>query len=172
MRNKIKNQCFKIAFLLLLAALELSFIPNFKKVDNKSQVCYDRKLMAAFEYKVFNEKGLLLDAQVFMNKKTITGENTKELFVYFNTSPKPFVVVIALPPKLIGMPERYNTMKIDKKNLYVKEESLRFTPINVGIEKLINKYSIEDELIDFKTFGRLSPLGKKIIIKKMKILPK
>jgi hypothetical protein len=166
MKNIIKKRRFKTAFLLLIGVLEISFIPNFKKANNKSQVCIDRKLMSAFEYKVFNEKGTLIDAQVFANKKTITGENTKELFVYFKIKPKPFVIVIALDQKLIGIPERYYTMKIDKKNLYIKKESLRFTPINVGIEKLINKYSIEDELIDFETFDRLRTLGKRITIKK------
>jgi hypothetical protein len=125
-----------------------------------------RRLKSSGEYKVLNEIGTTLDAQVFINQKTRMGEPTKELFIYFKDTPNRFVVVVAIPPKLIGIPERYNTMKLEKDILYIQKESLQFTPVNVGIEKMIDKYTISDTLITFETFRCLSVLGKKIIIKK------
>lgn len=124
------------------------------------------KIKATESYQIFNEKGRALDATIFLNKKMISGEATKELIVYFKTLPKPYVLVIAIPPKLIGIPERYNTMKISKDVLSLRKESLMFTPINVGIEKMIDNWSIEDDLITFDTFERISSLGKRIVIRK------
>lgn len=125
------------------------------------------ELRASNNYKVFNETGKALDALVFINWRTISGENTKELMVYFKTKPKPFVITVAVPAKLIGIPEHAQRMTLSEKKLALPERSLVFTPINVGIDKMINRSSIEEDLVRFDAFGILADLGKEIVIKEV-----
>ncbi|WP_207534484.1 hypothetical protein [Desertivirga arenae] len=133
-------------------------------------ICQDRvpyyKRLPKANYSVVNEAGEKLDALVFQNDKTIKQEKAKELFVYFKTDPKPIVIVIAIPPRLIGIPERSSTMKIVKDQLLILRESLVFTPVNVGIEKMLNEYTIADDLISFDAFAELKSFGRKIFVKK------
>ncbi|WP_304064876.1 hypothetical protein [Pedobacter glucosidilyticus] len=126
------------------------------------------KLPSVKNYIVYNEKGEKLNAYIFFNYQTIDGKNTSELFIYFDIKPSFFVLVIALPPKLIGIPELYKTMKIDSLgNLNINRKSLMFTPINIGIEKMIDKYFISEKYIYFDTFGNLKKVGNKVYIKKV-----
>jgi hypothetical protein len=114
------------------------------------------------------KKGKKLNASIFFNNRTIDGKNTSELFIYFDIKPSFFVLVIALPPKLIGIPELYKTMKIDSLgNLNINRKSLMFTPINIGIEKMIDKYFISEKYIYLDTFGNLKKVGNKVYIKKI-----
>ena len=164
----LKNKYFVIFCIITFETLTVFGLSHScKKPKSKMQDSNVIKIEATKSYQIFNEKGRALDAIIFINKKMISGEATKELIVYFNTLPKPYVLLIAIPPKLIGIPERYDTMKISGNVLSLRKESLRFTPVNVGIEKMIGNWSIEDDLITFDTFESISSFGKRIVIRKL-----
>ncbi|PYF74876.1 hypothetical protein [Pedobacter nutrimenti] len=165
---KIKNKYLIILSGILLGIIHLSWSSSVKKNETDKSQDFDLKISAAKNYCVFNENGKALDALLFINNKMFSGKRTKELIVYFKMGSEPIVLIIALPPKLIGIPELYNTMRLDKDTLFLQKASLKFTVVNVGIEKMIDKWSIEDGTIRFSTFERLNALGKEIIIKKIK----
>jgi hypothetical protein len=126
-----------------------------------------KSLKASNNYKVFNERGKAMDALVFINWSTNSGENTKELIVYFKTKPKPFVITVSIPAKLIGIPEHSQRMTLSEEKFSLPERSLVFTPINVGIDKMIDRSSVEEDLMRFDAFGILADVGKEIIIKEV-----
>lgn len=120
------------------------------------------------EYAVFNESNQPINARLFINHHTITGEKTMEILIVFQIKLEPIVLTIAVDQKLIGVPDFYKAMVVKNNMLHIRKESLMFTPMNVGIERKISNYKFTEDVIMFNTFGSLTTIGKAIIIKKVK----
>lgn len=118
------------------------------------------------EYKVFDENNKPINAKIFLNNRTVKGEKTKELILYFPEVPKPHFLTVAIPPKLIGIPDNAGEIKLYFNKLYLPDESKIFMPINEGVEKILDTYFISDTLIYFNTFDDFRRYGNKIVVKK------
>jgi hypothetical protein len=127
--------------------------------------CSLHSLHSTEEYEVFGDSKI--KAQIFENRKTIDGNETKQLIVNFKDINFPKFITIAIPPKLIGLPENLGRIKIINNKLIISEESLKFTPINDGPFLQIESTIVSDSIIVFSSFGDLKKYGKKIIIRKV-----
>ena len=117
-------------------------------------------------YQILNENQEIIECQVYVNKKTVKGEAIKELIFYFPKLVHTKFITVAIPPKLIGIPDGASQIKVFKNYLYLPQESMIFMPVNEGIEKVITSYFVSDSLIHFNTFGNLKSLGGRIYISK------
>ena len=140
-----------ITLVLSLVCLFAIFYPNIYIKDNK--------------LKVYNENNILLNATIYKNYSTINYNRTVEYIVYFTEITNGGLITIAVPPKIIGIPEKPQKITLFDKFIYVPDESKIFTPITEGVYKSINKYTITNSLITFDAFGDLKTLGKQIKIK-------
>lgn len=143
----------KIVIILALVLIAITFLKmNF--------------LSETTEYKVFDENNKAINAQIFLNDKTVKGEQTKELILYFPEMPRQHFLTVAIPPKLIGIPDNAGEIKVYFNKLYLPNESKIFMPINEGVEKILDTYFVSDTLIYFNTFDDFKKYGGKIIVKK------
>lgn len=146
-----------ILFVLIILFVYVAFL--LFHIPTVHMLCSD-------QYYVTNNEGKTVDVDVYINRKTVNGEDTKELILHFAKATYPKYLTIAVYQELIGVPDNYNKIKIKNRSLSLPRESLIFTPINVGIEQLINTYNISDSVIVFETFGDLKLYGDEIFITK------
>jgi hypothetical protein len=128
--------------------------------------CNDRILDASLEYEVSAQEPI--DADIYFINKTVDFKDTKELIVHFKSIKNPKYLTIAIPAKLIGLPENSNKMEIIDNKLHVPEESLIFTPISEGAFSNLDYSYVSDSVIYFSSFSELKQFGKKITIRKKK----
>lgn len=117
------------------------------------------------DYVIYGDD-LPIKSKVFINNKTINGEQTTELIIHFEELKNSKFLTIAVAQKLIGYPENRDKMIVSDSKLRLPKSSMLFTPINYGVDLLITDFSISDSLIMFNTFNDLERYGKRITIKK------
>lgn len=128
--------------------------------------CNDRILDASSEYELVAKEPI--DADIFINYKTVDLKDTKELIVYFKDIKNPKYLTIAIPAKLIGLPENSNKMEIKDGRLYIPQESLIFSPISEGAFFNLDYSYVSDSVIYFSSFSDLKQFGDRITIRKKK----
>jgi hypothetical protein len=118
-------------------------------------------------YIVYNEKKQILDANVFINNKTIQSKYTKQIIINFKNSKTKFISII-VDNKLIGMPEIASSIEIVGSEMIFPNEAKMTVPISEGPNKLLSDFFVSDSLVYFNTFDDLKKFGSTIILKKVK----
>ncbi len=140
---------------LILITVSLLLSCNFSRVLTESN-----------KFDIFGDKRI--NAQFYENKKTINGDYTNQLIIFFPENKFPKYITIVLEHNLVGMPEKENGIKIINNKMNISDESLMIMPISEGPNKLTNVLPNNAGVISFVAFGDLLKYGEKITIQSKK----